>query len=63
MDAFLNLTVLNIFRDNKVNTMAADALTHCVVRSSAIMLMGARGGCAGKWIFVFHEGFQLYVPS
>ena len=48
-----------IFRENWVNTIAADALAPCVARSSAAMALTMQD----KQILVFHKaGFLLSVP-
>ena len=48
-----------IFWENKVNTMAADALDSCVFKTSAAMIFNM----SDKQLLVFHEeGFPLPVP-
>ena len=48
-----------LLQDNKVITVAADALAPCTVRTSANMVLTIQD----KWIFAFHEeGFQLPTP-
>ena len=50
-------TEAGIYRENKVNTMAADALALCITRASAAMVLTVR--YTG---FVFYEGIQSPVP-
>ena len=49
-----------LFCDNKVNIMAADALTPCIIRTSAAIVLTVQD----KQNLVFHEeGFQLPILS
>ena len=51
---------IGIVQDNKVNTLAADALDPCVARTSAPMVLNL----LNKQILVFPGGrFQWLVPS